>query len=185
MIKNHSYKNNVKKYIDTAIVLTPTTTAGVTALNIPSQGSGSNDRVGDKIVIDCFEMSLIYQGNGTNTHIMRFSLLQQAGYYPSITPLQIYSDGPSGSIDIDSLFIPFYQYGFFKVVTDDIQPVVAGANSFIHVKKTCLRPKYQDLIFSPGTNNVVMGRPLIASLSDSVSAGPSILVNIRCWFYDA
>jgi len=157
----------------------------VLLLTQPSQGLGANNRIGDSIFIHHVDIVLNFHNEGATSNYMRFGLISFKGYFPGPSLSDILSPGPSGSIDVLSLYIPYYNTNFFNSHWDRLYTTCPNSNTDI-VKYRGTKRIFKKVAYTPGTNSPVSNVLCFYALSDSaVIPSPDYQIQFRIWFSDA
>jgi len=157
----------------------------VLLLTQPSQGTAANNRIGDAIFVHHIDIVLNFHNEVATSNYMRFGLVSFKGYFPGPSLTDILSPGPSGSIDVLSMLIPYYKNNFFTSHWDRLYTTCPNSNTDI-VKYRGSKRILQKTVFTPGTNSPVSNVLCFYALSDSaVIPSPDYQIQFRIWFSDA
>jgi len=178
-------KSAVMKYKDISFGATLLTTGNVLNLTPPSQGLGANQRIGDSIFIHHVDIVLNFRNEGATSNYMRFGLLSFKGFTPSPALVDFLSPGPTLSIDVLSLFIPYFKNNYFKVLWDKLYTTCPNSNTDL-VQYRGSKRVMMKTTFTPATNFQVSNTLTFFAISDSaVIPSPRYDIQFRIWFSDA
>lgn len=174
------------KYIDTSFTTTVDSTGGIQIVTMPGQGAQAQQRTGDQLRYDHFELN-IGSFYSDNTNLLRVMLIQFHGPQGTgFTPANILANGPSGGQDPLSLYVPYIVNETFSVLWDKI--IVLNVNSTVaqqvfSVKR--LVPKIKKVGFSPNSLSAQQGQCYFVFISDSgLTPHPTLQVTCRTFFRD-
>jgi hypothetical protein len=175
----------VMKYKDINFGATLLTTGNVLNLTPPTQGTAANQRIGDSIFIHHVDIVLNFRNEGATSNYMRFGLLSFKGFTPSPSLPDFLSPGPSLSIDVLSLFIPYFKTNFFKVIWDKLYTTCPNSNTDLMQFRGTKRINMKTT-FTPGTNFQVSNTLTFFAISDSaVIPSPRYDIQFRMWYSDS
>jgi len=176
----------VMKYRDVSFANNSLLSSGnVLLFTQPSQGVLANNRVGDSIFIHHIDIVLNAHNEGASSNYLRFGVVSFAGYFPGPSLTDIFSPGPSGSIDTLSLFIPYYKGTFFKCIWDRLYTSCPNSNTDL-IKYRGSKRVGRKTTFTPATNSPVSNVLCFYAISDSaVIPSPDYSIQFRVWFSDA
>lgn len=178
--------NATMKYRDISFGSNSLLSSGnVLLLTQPTQGIGANNRIGDQIFVHHVDIVLNFHNEGATSNYMRFGLISYKGYFPGPVLSDILSPGPSGSIDVLSMYVPYYSSNFFNTHWDRLYTTCPSSNTDI-VKYRGSKRIYKKVAYTPGTNSPVSNVLCFYALSDSaVIPSPDYQIQFRLWFSDA
>lgn len=194
MINKNNLKNTMKiqkkrnglpvKCITTNVAGTLLSTGTITSLTLPAQGVGTNQRTGDEINIENIELTtLSYYGDDVN--VIRYIVLQTKGVTPTLATGTFLQTGASTTIDVTSLYVPFYEGRFFDVIYDKTIILSSSSSRAAVVDRQVLKPKVSVIPFIPASTTVTDGQIIILAISDSaIVPHPSFDFTARIWFRD-
>jgi hypothetical protein len=175
----------VMKYKDISFGATLLTSGNVLNLTPPSQGVGASQRIGDSIFIHHVDIVLNFRNEGATSNYMRFGLLSFKGFTPSPALPDFLSTGPTLTIDVLSMFIPYFPNNYFKVLWDRLYTTCPNSNTDL-VKFRGSKRVMMKTTFTPGTNFQVSNTLTFFALSDSaVIPSPRYDIQFRIWYSDS
>jgi len=175
----------VLKYRDTSFGSSNLLTSGnVLLLPPPAQGLGANNRVGDAIYVHHIDIVLRAHNEGATSNYLRFGLIAFKGYFPGPVLSDIFSVGPSLSIDVSSMYIPYYPGNFFTPLWDRLYTSCTNSDTDL-IKYRGTKNCGFKTAFTPATNSQVSNVLCFYALSDSaVIPSPSYDIQFRVWYSD-
>lgn len=194
MINNIQIKNTMKvtkklngmpvKCVTLNSVGTYSSGGSLIQIPVPIQGTGTDQRTGDEIKIEHIEFSSIaYAADAVN--FIRTIVVQFHGVTPALSLGTILQNGATGTPDVTSLYVPFYEGKLFRTLYDKVTTLCTNASNSGVADRQVLTPKIPQISMIPATNNCVDGQLAILIVSDSaVVAHPTYDYTIRTWFRD-
>lgn len=194
MINNNKIQNTekiVKKRNGLPLKCITTNSAGglnsagrITVLSVPAQGLGNGQRTGDEINIEDIEITFLsYYGDDVN--VIRYIVLQLEGFTPALALGTFLDTGASGAVDPTSLYIPFYEGRFFKILYDRVIAVVQNGSNAAVPDRVVLKPKIKIMPFVPASTQVTNAQIVVLALSDSaILPNPSFDFTARVYYRD-
>jgi len=171
------------KYIDSTITaLTPSYTPTVGQLGLPFQGTGEDDRIGDKIK----PTSIVIEGNiqGPNTHVFRLVVFK---WKPYSTPVagDIFTSAFLGTFNAVNAPYEYKSRDMYQILYDKKFDISASGPNIKSFRKVIRSKKLSPINFT-GTNTTTGTNKIwYALMQDGIATLNSVYMNMRIFYEDA